>query len=132
MIPLPFIAGGLAIGLGLRILARRRERSIVRLRDGRRVRLLSSVALMNGSATDLLALEYRTAMPDPAPEELGLEARSLVQTIGARAEYAACRTAVVTARPARRAVTRARADLSFSFRRGDSGLDWYPTERLDA
>jgi hypothetical protein len=122
VIRLPLIVGGVAVWLGLRLLARRRKRSIVRLRSGHQVRLLSSVALLNDSVTDLLALEYRTAMPDPAPEELRLEARTVVQEVGSRAEFAGCRTAVVTARP---------ADRTFSFRRGDSAMDWYPSDRLD-
>lgn len=131
MISLPFIAAGLAIWLGVGLLARRQKRSIVRLRNGRQVRLLSSVALLSGSATDLLALEYQTALPDLAPEELALEARSLVQALGARMEYAGCHTAVVTVRPMDQAAAPGRAALTFSFRRGDSALDWYPIDRLD-
>jgi hypothetical protein len=123
------LAGGVAIYLGARFLSRRRGKNIVRLRDGRRVRLQSSVALLDGSAGNLLALEYVTALPEPAPEELRLEARSLVQTVGARAEYGPCRSAVVTAYPrVGRERERASGALTFSFRRGDSGSDWYPTE----
>lgn len=132
MIGLPFIAGGLAVYVAMRLLARRRRRGVVRLRDGRRVRLLSSVALLNPSAGDLLALEYSSVLPDRAPEELRLEARNLVQTVGARAEYAPCRTALVTVR--RRGRPRREADtpeLTFTFRRGDSGPEWYPTEGLE-
>ena len=70
MIRLPLLAGGLAVYLGARYLARRRARSVVRLRNGRKVRLVSSVALLNGSPGDLLALEYLSALPAPAPEEV--------------------------------------------------------------
>ena len=131
MIGLPLLAGGLAVFLGARFLSHRRGKNVVRLRDGRRVRLQSSVALLGGSASDLLALEYVTALPDPAPEELRLEARSLVQTIGSRAEYGGCRSAVVTAR--RRGERRARSarQLTFTFRRSEPGPDWYPTEGLE-
>lgn len=123
MIRLPFLAAGLAVYLGLRLLARRRGRRTIRLRDGRRVRLLSSVALLGGSASDLLALEYVSRSPDPA-DELGNEARSLVEAVGARAEYGSCRNAVVTVR------RRASPDsgVTFSFRRGDTGSDWHPTD----
>jgi hypothetical protein len=116
VIRFPLLAATLAIYFGVRYLSRRRQETVVRLRNGRRVTLLSSVALLSDSA-DLLALEYSSALPDPAPEELRLEARSLVQTVGARAQYAACRDAIVTVR-----------DLTFSFHRGDSGNDWYPIE----
>lgn len=128
---LPLLAGGLAIYLGMRFLSRRRGRNVVRLRDGRRVRLQSSVALLGGSANDLLALEYVTALPDPAPEELRLEARSLVQTIGSRAEYQGCRSAVVSALPRGERRARSSQENTFTFRRSDPGPDWYPTEGLE-
>jgi hypothetical protein len=131
LIRLPFIAGGLAIYFAARFLARRR-RSVVRLRDGRRVRLLSSVALLGESPSDLLALEYSSSAPDPDPAVLRLEARSLVQTVAARAEYARCRTALVTVR--RRAEGQEAhpdQELVFTFRRGDAGPDWSPTEGLE-
>ncbi len=118
MIRLPFLAGGVALYLGVRFLSRRRGKNVVRLRDGRRVRLRSSVALLSGSSSDLLALEYITAIAGAPPEELRLEARGLVQIVGSRAEFAACRSAVVTAVP---------VHLTFSFRRADAGTDWYPT-----
>lgn len=132
MIRLPLLAGGLAVYLGARYLARRRARSVVRLRNGRKVRLVSSVALLNGSPGDLLALEYLSALPAPAPEEVRLEARNLIQAVGSRAEYVGCQVAVVTAR--RRSERRdapAPEELIFTFRRGDSPGEWYPTEGLD-
>lgn len=124
MIRLPFIAAGLAFYVGARYVSRRRRRGMVRLRDGRRVRLLSSVALLGDSASDLLALEYVSLTPDPQPDDLGDEARSLVETVGARPEYASCRSAVVTVR------RRASADRgpTFAFRRGDRGSDWHPAD----
>ena len=132
MIRLPLLAAGLAVYLGVRWLSRRRRGSVVRLRDGRKVRLVSSVALLNGSSSDLLALEYLSALPDPALEELRLEARSLVQTVGGRSEYGGCRSAVVTARRRHQPpVDPASRELIFSFRRNDSGSDWYPTEGLE-
>jgi hypothetical protein len=131
LIRLPFLAGGLAIYLGLRFLSRRRRRGVIRLRDGRQVKLQSSVALLNASASSLLALEYVSALPDPAPEELRLEARNLVQTVGARSQYAACRSAVVTARRQGRHADPDPTALTFTFRRGDSESDWYPTEGLE-
>ena len=124
LLRLPFVAAGAAIYLGVRFLSRRR-RNVISLRDGGRVRLLSSVALLDGSAGDLLALEYRTAFSEPAPDALRLEARSVVQTLGARTEYATCRRAVVTARPSGRG-NPAAPELTFAFRRDDAGSDWYP------
>ena len=132
MIPLPVLVGGMAAYFGLRFLAGRRRRSIVRLRNGRRIRLVSSVALLNGSTSDLLALEYVSLLPEAGPAELRLEARSLVQTVAARAEYAACRSAVVTARRrGERSADRASGELIFTFRRDDSGTDWFATEGLE-
>lgn len=132
MITLPVLVGGVAAYFGLRFLAGRRRRSIIRLRNGRRIRLVSSVALLNGSTSDLLALEYVSQLPEAGPAELRLEARSLVQTVGARAEYAACRSAVVTARrQGERSTERASGELIFTFRRDDSGTDWCPTEGLE-
>lgn len=132
MIGLPLLAGGLALYLGVRFLARRRSRNVIRLRNGRRVRLVSSVALLSGSPSDLLALEYVSTAKEPGPEGLRLEAQNLVQTVGARAEYAACRSAVVTARPrGARGDDPAAQELIFTFRRGDPVSDWIPTEALD-
>jgi hypothetical protein len=134
MIRLPVLAGGVAIYLVARWIARRRRRAIVRLRDGGRVRLLSSVALLDGSGSgsDLLALEYVSALATPDPEELRMEARSILQTVGARSEYARCRTALVTPRQrGQRRADPAPRELTFSFHRGDPGSDWYPAEGVE-
>jgi hypothetical protein len=105
----------LAIYLGVRFLSSRRQRNVVRLRNGRRIKLLSSVALLDGSEGDLLALEYVSELLDPTPDALRLEARNLVQTVAARAEHATCRSALVTV-----------GRVTFTFLRGESGSDWYP------
>jgi hypothetical protein len=129
--PLPLLAAGLAILLGARFLSRRRHRNVIRLRDGGRVRLLSSVALLDGSEGDLLALEYASELPDPATDQLRQEARSLVRTVGARAEYATCRSALVSVsvrRPGERRTDRASQESTFAFVRGDSGSDWHPAD----
>jgi hypothetical protein len=122
VLPLPWLAGGLAIAFGARVLIRRRNRRLIRLRDGRRVRLVCSVALLDGSSADLLALEYLSELRGGSPTEQRLEARSLVQIVGARASYAGCRRAVVTTLPEQHV---------FTFRRPDAGPDWYETEVLD-
>ena len=125
---LPLLAAGLAIYFGGRFLSRRR-RNVVRLRNGRRVKLLSSVALIDGSGGNLLALEYCSDLPDPAPEELRLEARSLVQTVGARAEFATCRSALVSVRRAgERRARRISQEITFTFQREESGSSWYPAD----
>jgi hypothetical protein len=114
---IPLFMASVAIYLGARFLFSRGQRNVVRLRNGRRIKLVSSVALLDGSAGHLLALEYVSELRHPAPDALRLEARNLVQTVAARAEYATCRSALVT-------VDR----LTFTFLRGESGSDWYPAE----
>ena len=60
------------------------------------------------------------------------EALSLVQTVGGRAEYAACRWAVVTVRRrTEHPVDAAPGELAYTFRRGDSGQGWSSTEGLE-
>ena len=131
MIPLPLLAAALAIYFGARFLSRLRQRNVVRLRNGRRVTLLSSVALLDGSDGALLALEYFSELADPGPEDLRLEARSLLQAVGARAEYAACRSALVSVRrPGDAPARRASQEVTFTFLRGDSASDWYPADGL--
>jgi hypothetical protein len=90
------------------------------------------VALVEGSADDLLALEYLSALPKGNREMLRVEAAGLVQIVGARAAYAACRRAVVTTRP-RRGLGHSAApeEQVFTFHRADSGPDWFPTDSLD-
>ena len=121
MTPLPLLAAGLAIYFGARILSRRRQRNVIRLRGGGRVRLLSAVALIDGSEGGLLALEYSSELTDPSEDGLRHEARSLVRTVGARAEYATCRSALVSVW-----VRRGEQESTFAFVRGDSGSDWLP------
>jgi hypothetical protein len=131
LIRLPLLAAGLAFYLGARFLSRRRNRNVIRLRNGRRITLLSSVALLDGSDGSLLALEYCSQLPEPGPEELGLEARSLLQAVGARAEYAACRAALVSVRrPGEPPAERISQEVTFTFHRGDSRSDWYPADGL--
>lgn len=129
MTPFPLLAAGLAIYFGARFLSRRR-RNVIRLRHGQRVELLSSVALLDGSEGDLLALEYSSELRDPGPEDLWLEARSLVQRVGARAEYATCRSALVSVRPRGQRRPDRSQNVTFTFQRGDSGSDWYPADGL--
>ena len=130
MFGLPYLAAALAIYFGVRFLSHRRRGSIIRLRDGRRVRLLSSVALLDGSPGDLLALEYFSPLSDDATEDLRSEALGLVQTVGARARYASCRRAVVAVRPgAEHSTDLGSPEHTFTFRR-DSGSDWYPADPL--
>lgn len=117
MVPFPVLMAGVAIYLGVRFLSSRRRRNVVRLRNGRRIKLLSSVALLDGSDGNLLALEYVSELRDPTPDALRLEARSLVQTVAARAEYATCRSALVSV-----------AGVTLTFLRGESGSDWYPAD----
>ena len=130
MTPFPLLAAGLAVYVGARFLARGRW-SVIRLRGGGRVKLLSSVALIDGSEGGLLALEYASELIDPAPDKLRQEAHNLVQTVGARAEYATCRSALVSVsvgRTGERATDIASQECTFAFDRGDSRSDWIPAE----
>jgi hypothetical protein len=54
---LPLFMAGVAIYFAGRFLSGRWQRNVVRLRNGRRIKLLSSVALLDGSDGNLLALE---------------------------------------------------------------------------
>lgn len=130
MTPLPLLAAGLAIFFGARFLSRRRQRNVIRLRGGGRVRLLSAVALLDGSEGDLLALEYSSELTDPAQDKLLHEARSLVRTVGARAEYATCRSALVSVwvRRGERGADPVSQESTFTFVRGDPGSDWHPAD----
>lgn len=94
---LALLAGGLAIYATARVLVGARRRRTVRLDDGRRVRLLSAMALVNRSAHDLLALEYVPTVRSSDLEALSHEARTVLRLVASRPEYAGCRTAVVTA-----------------------------------
>jgi hypothetical protein len=89
------------------------------------------VALLDSADGNLLALEYFSELPDPGPEDLRLEARSLLQAVGARAEYAACRSALVSVRrPGKPQAERISQEVTFTFQRGDSKSDWYPADGL--
>jgi hypothetical protein len=127
----PLLAAVLAVYFGARILSRRRQRNVVRLRGGGRVKLLSSVALLDGSEGDLLALEYASELTDPTPDKLWQEARTLVQTVGSRAEYATCRSALVSAsvrRTGERGTDTVSQERTFTFARSDSGSGWQPAD----
>jgi hypothetical protein len=128
--PLPLLAAGLAIFFGARFLSRRRQRNVIRLRGGGRVRLLSAVALLDGSEGDLLALEYSSELTDPAQDKLLHEARSLVRTVDARAEYATCRSALVSVwvRRGERRADPVSQESTFTFVRSDPGSDWHPAD----
>jgi hypothetical protein len=129
--PFPLLAAGLAIYVGARFLSRRRQRNVVRLREGGRVKLLSSVALLDGSDGDLLALEYSSELHDPAPDQLRQEAHSLLRTVGARAQYATCRSALVSVwvrRQGERRTDPVAPEASFTGVRGAAGSDWYPAD----
>ena len=127
MTPLPLLAAGLAVFLGARVLARRRQKNVIRLRDGGRIKLLSAVALLDGSEGDLLALEYASDLTDPPTGQLRHEALALVRTVGARTQYATCRSALVSV-SARRSGERVSRESTFTFVRSDSGSDWYPAD----
>jgi hypothetical protein len=125
---LPLLAAGVAIYLGARYLVRRR-RNVVRLRSGGTVKLLSSVALLDGSDDDLLAVAYLSELPDPSPDDLRVEARGLLQAIGSRAEYATCRSALASVRRrGERRTERNPEEVTFTFLRRDAGPDWYAAD----
>ena len=127
MIRLPLLAAGLALYFGARfLLVRRRHRNVVRLRNGGTVKLLSSVALLDGSDGDLLAVEYLSDLPEPTTDDLRIEARSLLQAVGSRAEYATCRSALVSVHHrGERRTDRDSQEVTFTFHRQDAGSDWH-------
>jgi hypothetical protein len=132
LVRIPLLAGSLALYLALRFLVRRGGRDRVRLPDGRRLRLLSSVALLKGSACDLLALEYVSTLSSSDAVALRAEARGLLRAVADRPEYAVCTSAMVTARaPGARQVGPAPRDRVFAFRRAGAGAEWSPAEGLD-
>jgi hypothetical protein len=131
LIRLPILVAAVAIYFGARFLSARRQRNVVRLRNGRRIKLVSSVALLDGSEGSLLALEYLSELPDPDADELRVEARSLLQTVGARAEYATCRSALVSVRRQEGHAGPESRQLTFTFLRGDSGADWVPADGVE-
>jgi hypothetical protein len=130
--PVPWFAGTVSILLAVRYIARRLDPTIVILPDGRRLKRLSSIALLNRTTGHLLALEYRSALPTPDPEDLQREAHAFLQAVAAKPAYAKCRTAAVTAR-----TTGENQDGSaprgrvFAFRRDDTDSDWYPVPRTE-
>ena len=126
MTPLPWFAGTLVLGLAYRYLMRRKGRWIG-LPDGRKLELVSAIALRSEPSWDLLALEYISAEPAADPASRRREAHGVLLAIAARPEFARCREATVTAHLAgadRGAVTR-RTHV-FGFHRPDAGAAWEP------
>jgi hypothetical protein len=130
--PFPWFAGTVSLLLAVRYIARRFDPTIVTLPDGRRLKRLSSIALLNRSTGHLLALEYRSALTTPDPEELQREAHAFLQAVAAKPAYTECRTATVTAR-----LTGENQDIPaprgrvFEFRRDETDSRWYPTLRAE-
>ncbi|MGH7579308.1 MAG: hypothetical protein ACREM9_03995 [Gemmatimonadales bacterium] len=130
MIPLPWIIGGFAMYLAVNYVARRRDPKRIRLPDGRRVRLLSSVAILNASSCRLLTFEYLSGLADPDPDDVRDEALIFLRTVTARPEYARCLDATVTVRlPGEDHAAPAPANRILAFGREDAGSAWYPVER---
>lgn len=132
MIHLPWIAATFALGLAIRYMGRRSEQRTIRLPDGRRLHLLSSVALLNGPTYHLLALEYVSALATPDLKLLEGEALALLQTVVAKPEHALCMAATVTAH-----LSEDHGEMPvlqphvFSFRRQQAGADWQSVPKLE-
>jgi hypothetical protein len=124
--PLPWFAGTLVLGLAYRYLMRRKGRWI-RLPDGRKLELVSAIALRSEPAWDLLALEYISTEPAADPASRRREAHGILLAVAARPEFAQCREATVTAHLAgadRGAV--AGGTHVFGFHRPHAGAAWEP------
>jgi hypothetical protein len=132
VIRVPFILGGLAVYLALKYMGRRVDPMRVTLPDGRRVKLLSSVAILNASACRLLTFEYRSGLIAPSHEDVGDEALIFLQTVAARAEYARCLEATVTVRLiGEHPSTPAPAGRVLSFRRAATDAAWTPLDHVE-
>lgn len=98
MIRLPVVAGILAAWFAVRYLVQRFNPRLVKLSHGRRVKLLSALALRDGSTCRVLALEYVSRVTDPTPNDLEQESLGLLRAVSARPENAGCREALITVR----------------------------------
>jgi hypothetical protein len=132
VIRVPFILGGLAVYLALKYMGRRVDPMRITLPDGRRVKLLSSVAILNTSACRLLTFEYRSGLIAPGPDDVREEALSFLETVAARPEYARCREATVTVRlMGEDLAAPAPAGRVVSFQRADTDAAWTPLQRVE-
>jgi hypothetical protein len=133
MIRVPFIIGGFAVYLAIKYLGRRVDPMRVRLPDGRRVKLLSSVAILNPSACRLLTFEYLSGLVGPKQEDVRDEALSFLQTVADKPEYARCLEATVTVRLIGEDLKApAPAGRTLSFQRDDTGATWSHVERVES
>ena len=98
LIPIPFVVGGLAAYFTYRYVAGRRDPTRIELSDGRRVKLVSSVAILNPPSYRLLTFEYLSGLVSPTPADIRDEAQDFLQTVAVKREYAKCRDATVTVR----------------------------------
>lgn len=95
---MPFVVGGLAAYLTYRYVAGRRDPTRISLSDGRQVKLVSSVAILNPPSYRLLTFEYLSGLVSPAPADILDEAQDFLQTVAGKREYAKCRDATVSVR----------------------------------
>jgi hypothetical protein len=133
MIRLPFILGGLAVYLAVQYVARRRDPMRLTLSDGRRVKLLSSVAILNDASCRALTFEYLSGLVRPSAEDIRDEALSFLQTAADRPEYRRCRDASVTVRLIGEDPTSPPpAGRTLAFRRDDADSEWYVLDREES
>lgn len=133
MIRITWILAGFAMYLAANYVARRRDPMRITLSDGRRVKLLSSVAILNPSSCRFLTFEYLSGLAAPQPDDLRDEALIFLRTVAARPEYARCLDATVTVRLAGEDHTApAPADRILGFCRENADSAWHPVERSES
>jgi len=133
MIRIAWIIGGFAMYLAANYLARRGDPMRITLPDGRRVKLLSSVAILNASSCRFLTFEYLSGLAAPQPDDVRDEALLFLNTVAAKPEYTRCLDATVTVRlPGENHTAPAPPSRILGFCREDARSAWYPVERAES
>jgi hypothetical protein len=131
-IRLPVVAGILGLLVAVRYLTRRLNPTLIKLPGGRRVRLLSAVAVRDRANSGVLALEYVSGLTEATPDELETEAVELLDAVSERPEYALCAEAIVVVRmPEEDPELPAPEGRELGFRRFGPTSQWYSIGRSE-
>ena len=95
------------------LLSRRNDSMLVNLPDGRRLKLVSTIAMFDGPGCRMLSFEYISDLPADDRKQLQSEAGAFLQAAAKDQRFDPCPTATVTAR-----------------RRGESEQSFPPQERV--
>jgi hypothetical protein len=106
-------------------LAREADATRVRLPDGRDFKLISSIAMFDGSACRMLTFEYISALAPAERERLQHEAGEFLQAVAADSRYNRCKVATVSARlPGEKPDVPMPWERVFTFERNEPGVRW--------